>query len=112
MGEFIVEDVKWKKGEEGIQQFILFESDGITRRNGTGKTYRFDFWIRGSTAIKGGGALVATDTVQGEYDYTVTSIDTDTILDHYIGEITEDPIGTKLKSETFKVEVEESSDFT
>lgn len=110
MGEFIVADVKWKKGEEGIQQFIIFESDGVTRRIGTGKSYTFSFWIRGAAAVKGTGALVATDAVQGEYDYTVTAANTDTILDHYIGEIIEDPTGTKLRSETFKVFVEESSD--
>ena len=111
MGEFIVEDVAWKKGEEGLQSFILFESDGITRRDGTGKTYTFAFWKRGATVVKGSGSLAATDEVQGEYDYTVLAGDTDTI-DDYIGEVIEDPGGTKLRSETFEVCVEESSDFT
>lgn len=111
MGEFIIEDVKWKKGEEGLQHFILFESDGTTRRNGTGKSYTFAFWKRGATSVKGSGVLVATDTVQGEYDYTVTPSNTDTI-DDYIGEIIEDPTGTNLRSDTFNVDVEESSDFT
>jgi len=112
MGEFIVEDIKWKKGEQGLQHFILFESDGKTRRNGTGKTYNFAFWIRGAAVVKGSGSLVATDTVQGEYDYSLGTTDTDTVLDHYIGELIEDPASAKLRSETFKVEVEESSDFT
>lgn len=111
MGEFIVGDVIWKKGEEGLQSFILFESDGITRRDGTGKTYTFAFWKRGTIVVKGSGALVPTDIVQGEFDYTVLSADTDTIND-YIGEVVEDPGGTKLRSETFEVCVEESSDFT
>ena len=109
MGEFIVDDVKWKKGEQGIQQFILFESDGISRRDGTGKTYDFSFWKRGATSLKGTGALVPTDTVQGEYDYVVISTDTDTVFDHYLGELIEDPATAKLKSESFKVIVEESS---
>jgi len=111
MGEFIVEDVKWKKGEEGIQQFILFESDGITRRNGTGKSYNFAFWKRGSTTLKGSGSLTVTDALQGEHDYVVIPANTNTI-DDYIGEIIEDPGGTNLRSETFEVKVEESSDFT
>ena len=112
MGEFIVENVKWKKGEQGIQKFILFESDGVTRRNGSGKSYNFAFWERGATTVKGSGSLVATDAPQGEHDYTVTATDTDTILDHYIGEIIEDPGGAGIRSDTFKVFVEESSDFT
>jgi len=112
MGEFIVEDIKWKKGEEGIQKFILFESDGITRRNGSGKTYNFAFWKQGAAVVKGSGVLTATDAPQGEHDYTVTSTDTDTILDHFIGEIIEDPGGADARSETFKVFVDESSDFT
>ncbi len=111
MGEFIIEDIKWKKGEEGIQHFILFESDGTTRRDGTGNTYTFAFWKRGASSVKGSGTLVATDTVQGEYDYTVTASNTDTI-DDYIGEVIENPASTNLRSETFKVDVEESSDFS
>lgn len=111
MGEFIVENVIWKKGEEGLQHFILFESDGKTRRDGTGKTYSFSFWKQGEGVAKGSGALTATDEVQGEHDYPVQAVDTDTI-DDYIGEIIEDPGGSKLRSETFEVDVEESSDFT
>lgn len=111
MGEFIVEDIKWKKSEEGLQHFILFESDGKTRRNGTGKTYNFAFWKRGATSVKGSGSLTVTDAVQGEYEYTVTASNTDTI-DDYIGEIIENPGSTKLRSETFNVDVEESSDLT
>ncbi len=111
MGEFIVEDVKLKKGEEGIQKFIIFESDGITRRNGTGNTYEFKFWKRGSGTLEGGGALVPTDITQGEFDYIVLATDTDSI-NNFIGEVIENPGGTKLRSETFKVLVTESSDFT
>lgn len=109
MGEFIVDDVKWKKGEQGIQQFILFESDGITRRDGTGKDYAFSFWKRGAQVLKGTGTLSPTDTVEGEYNYTVIATDTDTVFDHYLGELIEDPSGTKLRSESFKVIIEESS---
>ena len=111
MGEFIVENVTWKKGERGLQSFILFESDGITRRDGTGNSYTFAFWKRGATAVKGSGTLAATDEVQGEYDYTVLAADTDTI-DDYIGEVIENPGSNNIRSETFKVDVEESSDFT
>lgn len=110
MGEFIVENVHWKKGEEGLQHFILYESDGVTRRNGTGKTYNFAFWKRKATSLKGSGALVPTDIVNGEYDYTVVATDTDTEFDHYLGELIEDPAGTKLRSNTFKVFVAPSSD--
>lgn len=110
MGEFIVEDVHWKKGEEGLQHFILCESDGITPRNGTGKTYEFKFWKRGASVVKGGGSLVPTDIVNGEYDYTMQATDTDTVLDSYLGELIEDPNGTKLRSNSFKVIVEDSSD--
>ena len=109
MGEFIVEDIAWKKGEEGLQQFILFESDGITRRDGTGVVYNFAFWKKGAAAVKGSGVLVAVDEAQGEHSYAVKAVDTDTI-DNYIGELIEDPTGTKIRSETFKVIVEESSD--
>ena len=111
MAEIITDNIKWKKGEEGLQHFILFESDGVTRRNGTGKTYSFSFWKHRDTVLKGTGTLVPTDITNGEYDYTVISTDTDTI-EEYIGELIEDPSTTKLKSNTFKVDVEESSDFT
>lgn len=111
MGEFIVEDIKWKKGEKGLQSFVLFESDGKTRRNGTGKTYNFAFWKRGAIVVKGSGSLAATDAPQGEHDYTVLAADTNTI-DDYIGEVIENPGTDDLRSETFKVSVEESSDFT
>ncbi len=109
MGEFIIEDVNWKKGEGGTQQFILFESDGITRRDASGKTYNFAFWKRSAAAVKGSGALSITNPTQGELSYSLAGTDTDTI-DNYIGEIIEDPSGNKLRSETFKVFVEESSD--
>ena len=108
MGEFIVEKVNWKKGEIGLQNFVIFENDGVTRRNGTGKTYSFAFWKRGTATLKGSGALVATDEVQGEHNYVVVATDTDTI-DDYIGEIIESP--NNLRSETFEVDVEESSNF-
>ncbi len=111
MGEFIVEDVEWKKGELGLQKFILFESDGITRRNGTGISYNFAFWKKGATTNKCSGALVPVDAPNGEYTYAVKVTDTDTI-DEYIGELIEDPTGSKLKSDTFKVNVAESSDKT
>ena len=111
MGEFIVDNVKWKKGEQGIQKFVLFESDGITRRNGTSNTYTFSFWKKGGTATKGSGSLTPTDAAQGEYDYTVIAGDTDTI-EEYIGELIENPAAEKVRSETFDVEVKESSDFT
>jgi len=111
MAEIIIENVEWKKGEEGTQHFIIFESDGTTRRNGTGKSYTFSFWKSRGSALKGTGSLVATDATNGEYDYTVTSANTDTI-EKYIGELIEDPTGTKLRSNTFEVNVKESSDFT
>lgn len=113
MGEFIIEDVKLKKGEEGIQKFILHESDGITLRDLTGKTYEFKFWKRGSGVLKGGGACVISNPpgTDGVLDYTVLANDTNT-LNNYIGELIEDPTGTKLRSDTFKVIVEESSDFS
>jgi len=111
MAEIVIDDVEWKKGEVGVQKFILFESDGVTRRDGSGKTYIFSFWKSRSAVLKGSGTLVSTDAVQGEYDYTVVATDTDTI-DDYIGEVIEDPTGDKLKSNTFKVDVAESSDFT
>ena len=110
MGEFIVEDVHWKKGEQGLQKFVLFESDGIDRRNGSGKSYKFAFWKRGAEVVKGEGALIAVDEVMGEYNYVVSMGDTDTVLDHYLGELIEDPDDTKLRSNSFKVIVEESSD--
>lgn len=111
MGEFIVENVKWKKGEQGIQKFILFESDGVTRRNGSGNTYDFAFWKSGGSATKGSGSLTATDAVQGEHDYVVVAGDTDTV-DEYIGELIENPGAEAVRSETFDVTVEESSNFT
>ena len=107
MGQFIVEDVHWKKGETGLQSFINFESDGITRRDGTGKTYVFSFWKKNASSVKGTGALAITDEVQGEYDYTVIAGDTNTI-NEYKGETIENPGG--LRSDTFRVIVEESSD--
>lgn len=110
MAEIVIDNVEWKKGEIGIQKFILFESDGVTRRDGSGKSYKFSFWKSRGNVLKGTGSLVSTDAVQGEYDYTVIVTDTDTI-DDYIGEVIEDPTGDKLKSNTFKVDVAESSDF-
>ena len=112
MGKFIVEDIKWKKGEEGIQKIILFESDGTTLRDLTGKTYEFKFWKRGSGILEGGGSCsINGDPTNGNLDYIVLSTDTDAI-NNFIGEIIEDPSGAKLRSDTFKVLVEESSDFT
>ncbi len=111
MGEFIVEDVHLKKGEAGSQKFIIFESDGITRRDGTGKTYDFKFWKTGATVVKGGGSLTGVIIAQGEWAYTVVAGDVDTI-DEYKGEVIEDPAGVKLRSETFAVFIEESSDLT
>ncbi len=109
MGEFITESVHWKKGEKGDQQFILFESDGTTRRDGTGLTYEFQFWKKNASSLKGGGALIAVDEAQGEWSYTVLAGDTDTV-EEYIGELIELPLGVALRSETFDVEVSESSD--
>ena len=106
MGEFIVENVNWKKGETGLQHFILVESDGVTRRNGTGKTYIFSFWKKDAATIKGTGALSPSDPVQGEHNYTVVAGDTDT-EEEYKGELIENPGG--LRSDTFKVFVDESS---
>lgn len=111
MGEFIVDNVVWKKGEQGLQNFILYESDGITRRNGTGKTYQFNFWKKGTTTLSGGGALVAINAPQGEYYYIVLATDTDTI-DDFIGELIEDPGSAALRSETFDVDIKESSNFS
>lgn len=110
MGEFIVEDVVWKKGELGAQQFQLYESDGVTKRDGSGISYTFSFWKRGAQVLKGTGSLSAVDAVNGLHQYSVQTGDTDTVFDHYVGEIIEDPSGTKLRSETFKVIVEDSSD--
>ena len=109
MAEIIVEDVDWKKGETGVHKFIIFESDGVARRDGTGLSYTFKFWKARGTVLKGSGSLTATDEVQGEYDYTVVATDTDTI-EKYIGEIIEDPAGDKVKTDTFKVNVAESSE--
>ena len=111
MAEFVIENIEWKKGELGIQRFIIYESDGVTRRNGSGKAYDFKFWKARGNVLKGSGTLVATDTVQGEYNYLLVATDTDTIND-YRGEVIEDPSTNKLKSNTFKVDVAESSDFT
>lgn len=108
MGEFIVEDVKWKKGESGFQEFILYESDGKTKRNGTGKSYSFKFWKRGTGIVKGSGTLIAIDEVEGHWKYNLQASDTNTV-DNYAGEIIEDPSGTGMRSETFNVGVEESS---
>ncbi len=108
MGEFIVKNVQWKKGEKGDQQFILFESDGVTRRNGTGLAYEFQFWKKNATVLKGGGALIAVDAAQGEWSYTVIAGDTDTV-EEYIGELIEEPLSIALRSETFDVDVSESS---
>ncbi len=110
MGEFIVEDVHWKKGEEGLQEFHVFESDGTTIRDATGKTMNFAFWKKNSTAVKGSGACtILGDPTNGEWTYPVSASNTDT-EEEYKGELIEDPIATKLKSETFKVIVGESSD--
>ena len=112
MGKFIVDDVKWKKGEEGLQKVNLFESDGITVRDLTGNTYEFKFWKRGSGILQGGGsAVISGDPLLGILDYTVLATDTDTI-NNYIGEIIENPGAAELRSETFKVLILESSDFT
>ncbi len=111
MGEFIVEDVFLKKGEAGTQKFIIFESDGITRRDGTGKNYNFKFWKTGATVVKGGGALTGILIIEGEWAYIVVAADVNTI-DEYKGEVIEDPAGEKLRSETFAVFVDESSDLS
>lgn len=111
MVDIVVENVIWKKGEKGIQKFIIFDSDGVTRRNGTGKTYDFSFWKSRGTVVKGTGALVATNESQGEYSYIVLAANTDTI-ENYIGEIIENILTDKLRSNTFKVDVEESSDLS
>lgn len=109
MAELVVEDITWKNGEEGVQKFIIFESDGVTRRNGTGKSYEFKFWAKFGSVLKGSGSLSATDAANGEYDYAVQEGDTDTVGD-FLGEIIEDPDGAGLRSNTFNVEVEKSSD--
>lgn len=109
MAELIVEDIEWKKGEEGLQKFIIYESDNNTRRNGTGKSYEFKFWSKYTKTLKDNGSLVATDEVNGEYDYIVKAADTDTVGE-FLGEIIEDPDGAKLRSNTFNVNVNPSSD--
>ena len=109
MAQLVVkEDIKWKKGEEGVQKFILYDSDGKTRHNGTGHTYQMKFWKDGSSSLKGTGSLSPTSAVDGEYDMVVASAFTDTV-DEYLGEIIEDPTGSKLRSNTFNIFVEKSS---
>ena len=108
MAELLVNDIYWKKGEQGLQNFEIFDSDNVTPRDGTGKTYTFKFWKQGEAATKGSGSLVDTDITNGKWQYTVQSTDTDTV-ENYIGELIEDPAGAALRSNTFYVIVEDSS---
>lgn len=109
MAEIVIDDIEWKKGELGSQRFIIYDSDNVTRRNGSNKNYQFKFWKSRSNVLKGSGSLVNIDESNGVFSYTMQSGDTDTI-DDYVGEIIEDPTGEKLRSNTFKVFVRESSD--
>lgn len=109
MAELITKDIHWKKGEEGVQKFEIYESDGTTRRNGTGKTYSFKFWNDKTLALEGTGSLSPTDVTNGKYDLVVFSGFTDVIGD-FSGELVEDPSGAKLRSNTFRVYVDKSSE--
>ena len=104
MADLVVEDVHWKKGEQGFQTFIIYDSDGRTPHNLTAHTYTFKFWAAGAGSLKGSGSLNITSALGGVADYTVLSGDTDTVNDDgYLGEIIE--TDTNLKTKTFRVYV-------
>ena len=102
MADIVTSDVYWKEGETGNQQFIIYDSDGVTLHNLTGHTYTFKFWTSGAAVNKGSGSLTITDAVNGVAQYAVQSGDTDTVnVDGYLGEILETDTGLKIK--TFRV---------
>jgi len=109
MAEIISKDIHWKKGEEGVQKIELYDSDGVAERNGTGKTYQFKFWDEKTNALKGTGTLNPTNLATGKFDLVVLSSFTNTVGD-FAGEIIEDPTTNKLKSNTFRVYVDKSSE--
>lgn len=109
MAEFIVDSIKWKKGELGYQTIHLYESDGQTKRDGTGKSYKFTFWKKGYDSLKGEANLTSVAPHDGEHTFRVIESFTDTVGE-FRGEIIEDPDGDKLRSETFVVKVEQSSE--
>ena len=105
MAELVTNDIRWKKGETGTHNFIIFESDGVTRKNITGITFTFKFWVKDAVANKGTAVLSATDAVNGEALITVSSGFTDTVED-YLGELQGD---NGNYTSTFNVFVEPSA---
>lgn len=107
MGQLVIDDIIWKKGESGIQTFNIKDSDGDAR-NITGKTYTFHFWLPAtSPEDKGSGALSLVTPGSGIATYTLAATDTDT-AGIYDAEIIENPGTDDLKSKTFKVIILES----
>ena len=107
MGELLVDDIIWKKGETGDQQFEIHDSDG-TLRNLSGNTYTFHFWVPDETPEdKGTGGLSLVDALNGLAKYTLAATDTDTV-ETYDGEIIENPGSDDLKSNTFTVYVKKA----
>jgi len=105
MAELIVDDITWKKGEKGKQQFEIHDSDGKLR-DLTGNTYTFHFWAPTDTPVdKGTGSVSIVTALSGLAEYTVLAADTDTV-EEYFGEIIENPGTDDLKSNTFSVSVE------
>ena len=104
MAEIITNSIIWKTGETGKQYIVLYESDGITRRNGIGKTYTLKFWLRGATNLYGSGSLTAVDASQGEYYYSVTSGNTVSAGD-FEAEIAETTGSDILKTNTFEIQI-------
>lgn len=107
MGEIAVDDVYWKKGELGLQQFEIRDSDG-SLRDLTGKTFTFHFWLPADSPVdKGTGSLTLVTPLSGLASYTMVATDSDTV-GVYDAELIENPGSDNLKSNTFKVIVEES----
>lgn len=111
MANLVTGDIIWKKGDRGLQTFNIYESDNITPRNGTGKTYTFKFWDETADppSLVGSGTLSAVTAASGIYTYAVTADDTSEV-DNYVGELIEDAgTSNELKTDTFKVTVKRSS---
>ena len=104
MADIIVADCRWKVGEKGDQEFHLFDSDGETVRNGSGKAYKLYFWLVDATTLKNSALLTAIDALKGKWKYALQTSDNDAVAE-YDAEIEEEPTGTILTSNTFKITV-------
>jgi hypothetical protein len=110
MAEIITENILWKVGERGNQQFEIYDSDGKARHNGTGHTYDFKFWDDSTEpfTLIGSGVCAVVDAVNGKYEYPVKASDTMNEAE-FAGELIEDLGAVEKRTNTFKVKIEPSS---